>query len=319
MAKRRKLKKQVYFILIGIILFIGLIIFGINRYNLYKYHQTNEYKLIEIGYSNDEVQKILEFDEEKINYFLNNTKNTRIIDLLNETYYLDKNFDKYISYMNEYSNLSTTDVIRNINIHLDKDFYEETYPTDTKLDTSMLVNKYYYLSEDYVPDDLVTVSQTYSWGEAGSQRVREIVYNAFLDMWNVANDAGYYLMINSSYRTYQDQESVYNNYRNTSGQTYADSIAARPGYSEHQTGLAIDIFSRTNTNSATFANSAEAAWLKENAHKFGFILRYPEGKEDITGTTYEAWHYRYVGVDIATYIYEHDITFDEYYAYFLEK
>ena len=318
MAKRRKLKKQVYFILIGIILFIGLIIFGINRYNLYKYHQTNEYKLIEIGYSNDEVQKILEFDEEKINYFLNNTKNTKIIDLLNETYYLDKNFDKYISYMNEHSNLSTTDVIRNINIHLDKDFYEETYPTDTKLDTSMLVNKYYYLSEDYVPDDLVTVSQTYSWGEAGSQRVREIVYNAFLDMWNVANDAGYYLMINSSYRTYQDQESVYNNYRNTSGQTYADSIAARPGYSEHQTGLAIDIFSRTNTSSATFASSEEASWLKENAYKFGFILRYPEGKEDITGTTYEAWHYRYVGVDIATYIYEHDITFDEYYAYFLE-
>ena len=318
MAKRRKLKKQVYFVLIGIILFIGLIIFGINRYNLYKYHQTNEYKLIEIGYSNDEVQKILEFDEEKINYFLNNTKNTRIIDLLNETYYLDKNFDKYISYMNEHSNLSTTDVIRNINIHLDKDFYEETYPTDTKLDTSMLVNKYYYLSEDYVPDDLVTVSQTYSWGEAGSQRVREIVYNAFLDMWNVANDAGYYLMINSSYRTYQDQESVYNNYRNTSGQTYADSIAARPGYSEHQTGLAIDIFSRTNTSSATFASSEEASWLKENAYKFGFILRYPEGKEDITGTTYEAWHYRYVGVDIATYIYEHNITFDEYYAYFLE-
>ena len=318
MAKRRKLKKQVYFVLIGIVLFIGLIIFGINRYNLYKYHQTNEYKLIEIGYSNDEVQKILEFDEEKINYFLNNTKNTKIIDLLNETYYLDKNFDKYISYMNEHSNLSTTDVIRNINIHLDKDFYEETYPTDTKLDTSMLVNKYYYLSEDYVPDDLVTVSQTYSWGEAGSQRVREIVYNAFLDMWNVANDAGYYLMINSSYRTYQDQESVYNNYRNTSGQTYADSIAARPGYSEHQTGLAIDIFSRTNTSSATFASSEEASWLKENAYKFGFILRYPEGKEDITGTTYEAWHYRYVGVDIATYIYEHDITFDEYYAYFLE-
>ena len=318
MAKRRKLKKQVYFILIGIILFIGLIIFGINRYNLYKYHQTNEYKLIEIGYSNDEIQNILEFDEEKINYFLNNTKNTKIIDLLNETYYLDKNFDKYISYMNEHSNLSTTDVIRNINIHLDKDFYEETYPTDTKLDTSMLVNKYYYLSEDYVPDDLVTVSQTYSWGEAGSQRVREIVYNAFLDMWNVANDAGYYLMINSSYRTYQDQESVYNNYRNTSGQTYADSIAARPGYSEHQTGLAIDIFSRTNTSSATFASSEEASWLKENAYKYGFILRYPEGKEDITGTTYEAWHYRYVGVDIATYIYEHNITFDEYYAYFLE-
>lgn len=318
MAKRRKLKKQVYFVLIGIVLFIGLIIFGINRYNLYKYHQTNEYKLLEIGYSEEEVNEILKFDEDTITYFLNNEKNTKIIDLLNEEYYLDKNFDKYISYMNEYPDLSTTEVVRNINIHLDKDFYEETYPADTSLDTSILVNKYYYLSEDFAPNDLVTVSQTYSWGEAGSKRVREVVYSAFLDMWNAANSEGYYLMINSSYRTYQDQVSVYNNYRNTSGEAYADSIAARPGFSEHQTGLAIDIFSRTNTSSATFKDSAEAAWLKENAHKFGFILRYPEGKEDITGTTYEAWHYRYVGVDIAKYIYEHDITFDEYYAYFLE-
>ena len=318
MAKRRKLKKQVYFVLIGIVLFIGLIIFGINKYNLYKYHQTSEYKLLEIGYKAEEVEKILKFNQDTITYFLNNEKNTKIIDLLNEEYYLDKNFDKYISYMNEFSDLSTKEVVRDINIHLDKDFYEETYPADTSLDTSILVNKYYYLKKDFAPDDLVTISQTYSWGESGSQKVRKIVYEAFLDMWNSANSEGYYLMVNSSYRTYQDQESVYNNYRNTSGQTYADSIASRPGYSEHQTGLAIDIFSKTNTSSATFKDSAEAKWLKENAHKFGFILRYPEGKEDITGTTYEAWHYRYVGVDIAKYIYEHDITFDEYYAYFLE-
>ena len=319
MAKRRKLKKQVYFVLIGIVFFIGLFIFGINKYNLYKYHQTNEYKLLEIGYKAEEVEKILKFNQDTITYFLNNEKNTKIIDLLNEEYYLDKNFDKYISYMNEFSDLSTKEVVRNINIHLDKDFYEETYEADITLDTSILVNKYYYLKKDFAPDDLVTISQTYSWGESGSQKVRKIVYEAFLDMWNSANSEGYYLMVNSSYRTYQDQESVYNNYRNTSGQTYADSIASRPGYSEHQTGLAIDIFSKTNTSSATFKDSAEAKWLKENAHKFGFILRYPEDKENITGTTYEAWHYRYVGKDIATYIHEHDITFDEYYAYFLEK
>lgn len=318
MAKRRKLKKQVYFVGIGFILLIFLVIFAVNKYNLYKYHQTNEYKLLEIGYSDTEVDEILKLNKDKITYFLNNEKNTKIIDLLNETYYLDKFFDKYISYMNEYPNLSLSDVVRNINVHLDKDFYEETYPANTNLDTSMLVNKYYYLSEDYSPDDLVTISQTYSWGEAGSQKVREIVYNAFLDMWNAANSEGYYLMINSSFRTYQDQMNVYNNYRNTSGQAFADSIAARPGYSEHQTGLALDIFSKTNTSSATFKNSEEATWLKENAYRFGFILRYPEDKEDVTGSTYEAWHYRYVGVDIATYIYEHDITFDEYYAYFLE-
>ena len=319
MAKRRKLKKQVYFVLIGIVLFIGLIIFGINRYNLYKYHQTNEYKLLEIGYSEEEVNEILKFDEDTITYFLNNEKNTKIIDLLNEEYYLDKNFDKYISYMNEYHDLSTTEVVRNINIHLDKDFYEETYPADTSLDTSILVNKYYYLSEDFAPTDLVTVSQTYSWGEAGSKRVREVVYSAFLDMWNAANSEGYYLMINSSYRTYQDQESVYNNYRNTSGQTYADSIAARPGFSEHQTGLVIDMTSKTAPSGSEFAASDEYKWLKEHAYEFGFIERYPEGKTYITGYSPESWHWRYVGVEAATTMQKEGITYDEYYAFYIEK
>ena len=137
-------------------------------------------------------------------------------------------------------------------------------------------------------------------------------------MWNSANKEGYYLMINSSFRNYQDQESVYNNYKNTSGQTYADSIATRPGFSEHQTGLALDIFSKNNTNKNTFKDTPEAKWLKENAYKYGFILRYPEEFEEVTGITFEPWHYRYVGKDIAKYIYENNITFDEYYAYFLE-
>lgn len=125
-------------------------------------------------------------------------------------------------------------------------------------------------------------------------------------------------MINSSYRSYEDQEIVYNNYKNSSGERFADSIAARPGSSEHQTGLALDIFSKTNTNKNTFSQTDEAKWLKENAHNFGFILRYPEDKVDITGYSFESWHYRYVGKDIATYIYENDITYEEYYAYFLE-
>ena len=220
--------------------------------------------------------------------------------------------------MNENNDLDLSSIIRNINIHLDKDFYEVAYYTDTSLDTAMLVNKYYLLSSDYAPDDLVTVPQTYSWGDAGSQQVREVAYTAFLDMWNAAEEEGYYLMINSSYRSYADQETVYNNYKNSSGERYADSIAARPGSSEHQTGLAIDVFSRTNTNRNTFTDSAEAIWLAENSYKFGFILRYPEDKVDITGYSYESWHFRYVGEDIATYIYENDITLEEYYAYFLE-
>lgn len=321
MATRKRLKKQVYFVFAGLILIIGLIIFGINKYKEYQYHQTYEYKLLEHGYDEEEVTTILDnfSDNEHLDYFLNNEKNSNIVKLLDAEYYLDKHFYDYGAYLEENPDLSSDIIIRNINVHLDKDFYEVEYETDTSLDTQMLVNKYYLLSSDYAPDDLVSVPQTYSWGELGSQRVREVAYNAFLDMWHAAEQEGYYLMINSSYRSYQDQEAVYNNYKSSSGQKYADSIAARPGSSEHQTGLAIDIFSKTNTNRNSFTDSPEAKWLEDNAHIYGFILRYPEDKVDITGYNYESWHYRYVGEDIATYIYEHDITFEEYYAYFIEK
>ena len=319
MATRRKLKKEVYLFIGLIIVIVGGVIFGINKFKEYQYHKTNEYKLLNLGYSNDEVDFLLDLnDDEIIKYVLSQEKNSKIINILNEKYFLTKNFNLYIEYMNNNKDLSSSEIVRDINIHLDKNFYEDTEKANTTLDTTLLVNKHYLLDKDYIPDDLVNVSQNYAWGEVGSQKVREVAYNAFLDMWNDANEEGYYLMINSSYRSYEDQEIVYNNYKNSSGERFADSIAARPGSSEHQTGLALDIFSKTNTNKNTFSQTDEAKWLKENAHNFGFILRYPEDKVDITGYSFESWHYRYVGKDIATYIYENDITYEEYYAYFLE-
>ena len=319
MATRKKLKKEVYLFIGLIIVIVGGVIFGINKFKEYQYHKTNEYKLLNLGYSNDEVDFLLDLnDDEIIKYVLSQEKNSKIINILNEKYFLTKNFNLYIEYMNNNKDLSSSEIVRNINIHLDKNFYEDTEKANITLDTTLLVNKHYLLDKDYIPDDLVNVSQNYAWGEVGSQKVRVVAYNAFLDMWNAANEEGYYLMINSSYRSYEDQEIVYNNYKNSSGERFADSIAARPGSSEHQTGLALDIFSKTNTNKNTFSQTDEAKWLKENAHNYGFILRYPEDKVDITGYSFESWHYRYVGVDIATYIYENDITYEEYYAYFLE-
>ena len=319
MATRKKLKKEVYLFIGLIIVIVGGVIFGINKFKEYQYHKTNEYKLLNLGYSNDEVDFLLDLNDDGIiKYVLSQEKNSKIINILNEKYFLTKNFNLYIEYMNNNKDLSSSEIVRNINIHLDKNFYEDTEKANTTLDTTLLVNKHYLLDKDYIPDDLVNVSQNYAWGEVGSQKVREVAYNAFLDMWNAANEEGYYLMINSSYRSYEDQEIVYNNYKNSSGERFADSIAARPGSSEHQTGLALDIFSKTNTNKNTFSQTDEAKWLKENAHNFGFILRYPEDKVDITGYSFESWHYRYVGKDIATYIYENDITYEEYYAYFLE-
>ena len=180
MAKRIKIKKQVYYILIGIILIIGAFIFGNYKYKEYKYHQTYEYKLLNHGYNNEDVNKILNnFSEKDYNYFLNNDVNENYIKLLDEKYFLKKNFYKYIEYMNNNKKLDLTSVVRNINIHLDKNFYEEEFNTDISKDRSMLVNKYYLLGSDYAPSDLVTISQTYSWGDAGSQKLEKLLMMHF--------------------------------------------------------------------------------------------------------------------------------------------
>ena len=136
-------------------------------------------------------------------------------------------------------------------------------------------------------------------------------------MWSAAHEEGIYLIIVSAYRDYDSQVQVYNDYQESKGTNYADSIAARPGYSEHQTGLSLDIYSKDSTVASTFKNSKAYEWLINNAHKYGFILRYPDGKKKITGFNYESWHYRYLGEELATKVYNEGITYDEYYAYYL--
>ena len=122
-----------------------------------------------------------------------------------------------------------------------------------------------------------------------------------------------YLMINLGYRSYDDQEALYNKYEKTYGTYEADKLTARPGFSEHQSGLALDIFEINNSNYSTFKNTPACKWLKENAYKYGFILRYTEDTEKITGFSSEDWHYRYVGKNIAKLIYDNNITLEEYY------
>ena len=136
-------------------------------------------------------------------------------------------------------------------------------------------------------------------------------------MSDAASSEGYDIVINSAYRSYQDQLDLMDFYKNAYGQAYVDKYVAKAGFSEHQTGLAFDIGSR-NTN--VFAESKEYDWMLENAYKYGFINRFSKRYESITGFRSEPWHFRYVGVDIATYIHEHrDIPFEYYYVMFLDK
>lgn len=313
-----KIKKQVWFVLIAII-FIGLGIYSFTKIHAkLEYKKTNEYKLLNIGYSKEDINVLNEkTNEEIIKELLNSPKNEFLLSLVKEQYYLQKNLTRYLNYNKENASLSAKDVVALVNANRDYAYYEHEIDTDASLNESMLVNKYFKLPENYVPTNLVTVNNKYYYGE--NHKLDKDTYQAFIDMWNEAYKEDIYLIMNSSYRTYESQVDVYDTYKNRNGTTYADSIAARPGHSEHQTGLSLDIFSKEYTTISNFKGSNAHIWLQDNAYKFGFIERYPEGKENITGFKAEAWHYRYVGVDIATYIHDNDITFDEYYAYFIEK
>ena len=123
-----------------------------------------------------------------------------------------------------------------------------------------------------------------------------------------AASLGLNLYISSGFRSYWSQESIYNRYVNADGQAAADRYSARPGHSEHQSGLTFDL----NSIDESFAYTAEGEWVRDNAHRFGFVIRYPPGKEAITGYIWEPWHLRYLGVAVATELYSTGLTLEEY-------
>ena len=178
----------------------------------------------------------------------------------------------------------------------------------------MLVNKHRQLSKNYKPNDLVKINSKYATDK--KQVAVRVAVNAFIDMYNDASKDGYGLVINSSYRSYNDQMEICDQYRQLYGDAYVSKYVALPGFSEHQTGLSFDIGS---TNSKTFASSKEYSWMQDNAYKYGFIQRFPKGYESVTGFRAEPWHYRYVGKKIAKYMHDEKITYEEYYAMFLDK
>lgn len=318
--KKIKLKKQVWILLGIIILLIIGINFGKKKYKEYKYKQTYEYKLLQKGYTIDEYKLLKNnFNEKELSGFLNKEKDDITLNLLKEKYFIKKNYSDYLNYYNSNKDFPLKKVVAAVNTNTNREYYENPKEANLNKDYLILVNKYYYLKDDYSPSDLVIISSKYAWGENGSKETRQITLNAYLNMYESAKNDGIDLMINSSYRTYENQQTVYKKYEDREGTIYADEIAARPGHSEHQTGLALDIFSKTNSNTKTFKDSEAYKWLLDNSYKYGFILRYPEDKEYLTGFSFESWHYRYVGIEAATYIYNNDITFDEYYAYFLDN
>ncbi len=312
---KRKLKKKPIIILCVCILVIILIIFGISTY---KKVTSFEYRLGKIGYKDSEIKTILKMDTKYINYALENDYEDDFIPLVSQKYFLWKNYKDYISYIDKNYNDQKVDyekVVSLVNTHASSKAYTNTSETDMNKGLAILVNKYYSLPSKYAPDDIVKMSNLYAYP---NNSIRSEVYEAFKEMSKAAKEENITLIVNSSYRSYDEQKEIYDEYESSRGKDYADKYAARPDFSEHQTGLALDIFT-PGANMKTFEETTAFSWLRDNAYKYGFILRYPKDKSDITGYSYESWHYRYLGKDLAKKVYDSKLTYDEYYAYYLDK
>lgn len=177
-----------------------------------------------------------------------------------------------------------------------------------------LVNKAHHLSEDYVPEDLVPVEVPTVLESPEINQLRQEASDALTEMFDAALEDGITLYARSGYRSYNTQAGLYDSYRAAHGEEAANRFSAPPGASEHQTGLAMDVTAESVNLELleAFGETDEGIWVRENAHESGFIIRYPEGKEEITGYLYEPWHLRYLGTELASDIHESGLTYEEY-------
>lgn len=178
-----------------------------------------------------------------------------------------------------------------------------------------LVNKSYSLPDNYEPYDLTVPNVRFPFEEDDPKKqLRKVAADALEEMFNDADKDGVELYAQSGFRSFARQEAIFAANVERHGEEKANTYSAKPGESEHQTGLVMDVTSRTIgfTLEIEFEDTLEGKWIKDNAHNYGFIIRYPEGKESITKYQYEPWHLRYVGKVAATEITENNMTLEEY-------
>lgn len=233
--------------------------------------------------------------------------------LMRTAYYIHERLDRYLDYLALHPEMDYRELVEMVNCNRDHDYYTNTIVSDTGKDDLIIANKYYTI-EEYVPEDLVHIDSYYGL----DAYLDRDTYEAYVTMADKMMAEGIDVWITSAYRPYDSQVRIYNSYLERDPQEVVDTYSARPGFSDHQTGRVVDLI-EPGGDLGTFEDSAAFLWLQDHAYEYGFILRYPSDKTEMTGYTYESWHYRYVGKDVAKYIKDNGITFDEYYAYFIES
>lgn len=261
----------------------------------------------------------ISYDGQKLNikkHIFNNDYNKvtkDVLDVCKSCNFYPERFQRYINYHVKNPAYNMQEVLFRVNLGFDYPFYENVSTIEQPYELLVLVNKYNKLPSGFKQYNLVNMGKEYTINDGKNYQLAGVAYEKFVQMSNAAKKEGLTIKTLSAYRTEDYQRGLYNNSLRNNGKAYAEKYSARPGYSEHQTGLAVDI----NSVRGAFETTAEFRWLQKHAHEYGFILRYQKGKEWITGYAYEPWHYRYVGLDAAKIIYEEDITYEEYYAKYI--
>ncbi|WP_181349467.1 D-alanyl-D-alanine carboxypeptidase family protein [Thalassobacillus sp. CUG 92003] len=185
--------------------------------------------------------------------------------------------------------------------------------------TNVVVNKSRKLPDGYTPPDLVVPDVAFYFDEFHPKKqMRKEAARELESLFQGAKEAGVDLVAASGYRSYERQKKIYQDNVDKRGKEEANKVSAQPGTSEHQTGLAMDVSSAEVAFKLVedFNQTEEGAWLEQNAYRYGFVIRYPEGKTEITGYSYEPWHLRYVGRDVAADIHEQNETLEEYFGFY---
>lgn len=272
-------------------------------------------KLLAKEYNAEEINYIISQQVNNINILLD-MKHFEILNYKDVTNFDITKIDRYIAYQEKNTNYDTKTVVTYVNIGLDLKGYS-SYTSYTKEEAqnafNILVNKYHKLPDDYEPDDLVYLS--YTNGGYRYQLRKEAALH-FEELTEVAKIDNVIFYPFSAYRSFTTQNTLYNNYKRRDGEEKADTYSARPGFSEHQTGLAIDVRSSTLNDKLT---NKDYEWMLNNSYKYGFIVRYPKGKQHITQFIEEPWHIRYLGVELATKVHDSNLTYDEYYDLYMTK
>lgn len=300
------------FIVILVSIIVGIILL-IKRSN---YRKTYDYKLSEVGYSKEEVQIIKDkLDNNKIEILLTKSYDSNTIGFLQEKYFLYKNLDKYLEYKKLYKSESLYNVVAIVNTEADVDWIDNMKEADTSKGNLILINRIYGVDSDYEVDDIIKVPVQYAYSGV---KISESILDDIIMLIDAAKENGYTFVLSDGYRSYKEQEKLYNSYKNSAGIKEADRVAARPGHSEYETGISFNIVPYNKVYESP-KESEEYKWLYDNAYKYGFIFRLPDDKEKLTGFEASTWRLRYVGYEAASIMKTENLCFEEYYAYYIDK